>query len=614
MPTPVSLFSAWGIKCRWLLLFLCCGTASLSAQPSIEWIGDAGSWTVPGNWAILPGPGDGTPTLSDDVLISMEQAYVDLEGEESNIAEGFFGSLTLTSGGLISVQGYASLQGGDVILGTNNQENTIQVLNAGSTASFTSLTVASGNGTQGFFDVTNGGSAGMTTLTIGAGGKGSVNVGGGSADSVLTPEIITLAGGESSLSVSPLGLLITESLSAASGEITIGNNAVMKVEQQGVFTLATQGGQSVTMAVTGGQLQISSTQGAVAVVGEAGTATLTASAGAEISTDGLVLGAHAHSSGSLVVENASVRSFGQILVGPEGQGSIQVFGGATLTAQAADNTPQSIVLGSSLAGSGGTIIIGGGPDLQPGTVQAAEIRGDGPTPGEVVFAHAGTSYTFAPELNGSLAIEVAGGTTIWTGDNAFSGSLHVAAGTLLINGSHTPSTAPVNSVAANAVLGGNGALNGNTTVHGIISPGQNGQSDQADLGTLQIAGDVTWNAGPGQAWRWDLGPDNQADLLAITGSLRKGSGELFVFDFSGVSHVGDFTLLTWTESNEIALSEFAAIGFGPGHLLGQFSFAGDSLVVTVVPEPSTWLLLSTVAGLLAWRRIRRRGQPASTST
>lgn len=579
-------------------------TTTLRAQTfTIEWGGGSGDWLNAESWERIPGPGDGPPDDADDVLVSTPQNnLITLQGSEGDPQAGIFDSLTIGGGAAVSVQGFASLTGGDVIVGTNGSTAVLQVLFAESTLNLRDVTLGSGSGSEGELNVTQGGEAGLQSLVVGGGGKGTVFVSGGTNTAILTPVTMSVAGSSSSVTIATNGLIITEGLTMASGQLDIQGGGFMLVEQAGVFSIGSAGGQSAVVNVVGGELDVSATNSGTAVIGAAGEGSLFIGSGGAVSVDSLRLGDQQFSSGTVVVDGAEslLCSFGVVQIGNDGDGALTVLNGATLTARNADNVLQDILLGPATEYGSGTLTIGGSSSNAPGTVEAAQIHGTGTSPGHLVFAHSATNYVFDVPVTGYVEMAFTAGRTTLTATSSTFGNIGVTNATLVVNGDLDGSDPDRTiDVSADAILAGTGKITGKTTVDGIVSPGDGG------IGTLTLAGDVTWNADPMRPWRWDLGPDNQSDLLIVELSLLKGSGDEFVFDFGGQSHTGEFTLLFWGGTNEIALNEFHAVGFAPDHHLDSFSFSGSSLVVTVVPEPGTASLFTLGAVLLVVMTLRK---------
>jgi len=206
---------------------------------------------------------------------------------------------------------------------------------------------------------------------------------------------------------------------------------------------------------------------------------------------------------------------------------------------------------------------------------------------------------------GAIAVKKVGsGKWILAGSNTYTGGTEVNAGTLLVNGTLSTPGNPV-QVLAGATLGGIGVIGSAATVSGIVAPGSSG------IGTLTFSSGVTWNGGATAAsttdWLFDLGGSNTSDLANIAGNFTKGSGAAFRFDLGNATTQGSYTLASWTGSTTFSAGDFSYTNLGGGNT-GTFDVVGSSLVLTVVPEPTTTvgLIASGVAGLFAARRGRRR--------
>jgi autotransporter-associated beta strand protein len=195
------------------------------------------------------------------------------------------------------------------------------------------------------------------------------------------------------------------------------------------------------------------------------------------------------------------------------------------------------------------------------------------------------------------------GTWVLAGANDYTGGTTVSNGILYVNGSLANGNS--NSVASGATLGGTGVIGAVTTLSGRLAPGFGG------IGTLTFSNGVTWNggatAGTATDWLYDLGASNASDLVSITGNFTKGTGAAFRFDLGSATSQGIYTLASWTGSTTFSASDFSYANLG-GANTGTFDVVGSSLVLTIVPEPTTTLglIVSGVAGLFAARRGRRR--------
>lgn len=144
----------------------------------------------------------------------------------------------------------------------------------------------------------------------------------------------------------------------------------------------------------------------------------------------------------------------------------------------------------------------------------------------------------AAAASGSNVVNVAkNGTGKWilTGNNSYTGTTNVNAGTLLINGTQTG--AGLTTVAVGATLGGTGTLGGALANNGTVNPG-------ASVGTLNVHGNVTMNANSHYAVELS---GAAADKLAITGNLDLAALGNFL-DVTGVGTGSSWIIATYTGS------------------------------------------------------------------
>lgn len=243
----------------------------------------------------------------------------------------------------------------------------------------------------------------------------------------------------------------------------------------------------------------------------------------------------------------------------------------------------------------GAIAFGGTADVTRGLTLGGANTND-----NTLAATLGNNGTGAASLT-----KADSGKWILTGNNIYSGSTTVSAGTLLINGNQSAATGAV-TVASGATLGGSGTIGGATSITGILAPGNS-------IGTLSINANTTWvgalTAGSTTDWNFELGTSNSADLLNITGDFLadSASGTTFRFDFAGSTEQGVFTLVDWSGATNFSATDFTYTNLGGGNT-GSFAFNGSRLEFTVVPEPSACMLLGLGLGALFWRaRARKNG-------
>jgi fibronectin-binding autotransporter adhesin len=137
---------------------------------------------------------------------------------------------------------------------------------------------------------------------------------------------------------------------------------------------------------------------------------------------------------------------------------------------------------------------------------------------------------------GTNTVNVAkNGTGKWilTGNNTYTGTTNVNAGTLLING--TQSGNGLTTVAAGATLGGTGTLGGALTNNGTVNPG-------ASVGTLNVNGNTIMGANSHLAIELS---GASADKLAITGNLDL-SALANLLDVTGVGTGSSWVIATYT--------------------------------------------------------------------
>lgn len=200
-----------------------------------------------------------------------------------------------------------------------------------------------------------------------------------------------------------------------------------------------------------------------------------------------------------------------------------------------------------------------------------------------------------------------------------SGTSHVFPGQGLTLQSTGPSIAGFN-VRNGGILGGNGTLrtaathaysSGSTTLSDLtdsaitLSAGGSirpGTPDSLDTTTGDLTfGSLTWNGEASAIAQMflNLGAANDTDTIVLTGSLTKGTGTNFLFDFNGytTNASSTFTVMTFASQTGFVVEDFTSTGITlTGGATGAFVLDDTSLnyVITSASSPSayaTWLVL-----------------------
>jgi fibronectin-binding autotransporter adhesin len=224
-------------------------------------------------------------------------------------------------------------------------------------------------------------------------------------------------------------------------------------------------------------------------------------------------------------------------------------------------------------------------------------------------------FTGSTTLSRHASIEVAAnlsksgaGTMVLSGTGInYSGSTTVSAGTLLINGTQSESTAHI-YVTGTGVLGGTGSTNRNITFQ---SNGGSGGLNPGDvlvnngIGTFTVTGgNKTVTLLSDTQLTFDIQSGVSHDQFVVNGNLIL-DGLLNINDL-GVSQAGNFLLITYTGTFT-----------NNGLLLGSTPLGWDAVIntstsgqvwlqVNAIPEPSAAMLLSLGLGTLLCGCRRKR--------
>ncbi|WP_371424229.1 autotransporter domain-containing protein [Tardiphaga sp.] len=513
---------------------------SLGSGGRVDIVGAGSSWDTGNNYIYVGGAGSGTLAMSNggllttglgglrigdgppgigDVLVSGTGTAIQAGG--LSIGHAGQGSLTIyydatvTSNGQITLGALASGRGRLTLTDGGKLDATGQDLILGNLGT-AAMWIQSGGNVK----------TGTVSTALSAASTASVIVD-GQGSSWQTGDLYFGYLGGSTLVVSNGGT-ITTGTAATGSDVYVG---------YGSSASTTNASNSVTVTGPGSTW---TTHGALTIGHFADGQLKVTNGGAVVATDNAVIAARPGVTGIASVTGAgSSLTVGKALfVGGDnvnaGSGFLTIADGGTVSTGTV-NGAAIVYVGmsgttSAFLNIGDTMPALGGSLAAPGTLNAAEVfLGQF---AQANFSHTSANYTFAPKFSGVGTIAVYNGTTTFTADSsAFGGQTIVGGGTLVINGKLGGTL----DVLASGRLQGSGTM-GSTVVAGTVAPGNS-------IGTLNIAGNVTFNAG--SIYEVEVNAAGQSDRIVATGTATINGGSVKALAGTGnYAPATTYTILT----------------------------------------------------------------------
>jgi autotransporter-associated beta strand protein len=305
-----------------------------------------------------------------------------------------------------------------------------------------------------------------------------------------------------------------------------------------------------------------------------------------------------------------------------GSGSNRLSSTNTVTNfQLASGTSLRFTNSSNYTLTGSSLVLNGNV-AQSGS-SAVTIANNIALTGERTFslANSGGSINVSGNISGTASTaginKTGAGALILSGSNSYVGPTTVTLGTLVVNGTNTASAV---TVTPGATLLGTGRI-GATSVEGTINAGSGTSAGILQVASLSMLPDSIAKftiSGTGQGTGYnsikstgsiDLGNTN-LDLVMNNTSLLPNDSTYKLFDAATVTgNIAGIPNVTYV-GNELTFSETSS---GSGRWLAYDAASDQSLIfdassgtLTVVPEPSSMIMLAMAGGVAGVFGMRRR--------
>jgi autotransporter-associated beta strand protein len=300
-----------------------------------------------------------------------------------------------------------------------------------------------------------------------------------------------------------------------------------------------------------------------------------------------------------------------ILEGSNSYTGVTTLNTGTLRFSSIANGGVASAIGQSSNSSANLVLNGGTLDYTGST--ASTDRGFTVSSNSSINVGSGVSLNFSGSTTGGGTLTKAGlGTLEFSGSSVGHTSTTVSAGSLLVSG----------SLGGTIRVGNGGTLLGAGTIGGLTTLNSGANLTPGNgVGTMTFQNGLTLNAGSTVTMNIAGAVDGSADRINVSsGSLTRGGTVVLSFDSSLPDAYSDFTR-TYDLFSGSGTGNFTQVQLGglyagsltqAGSLWTQnngngyvFTFDQSTGDLTVIPEPSTWALLSFGAAFVVWR-VRRR--------
>ncbi|MFZ0435497.1 MAG: autotransporter-associated beta strand repeat-containing protein, partial [Chthoniobacterales bacterium] len=503
------------------------GFYAVSSNNSVLVTGSNSLWTSAGDLVVGRAGSGNTLVISNRSTVANVDGFIGFGATSSN------NSVLVTSNSLWT-------NSGGMNVGFTGSGNNLVMSNGGR--------VANGFGTIGFLAESSNNSVQVTGNNSTWTNSNELNVGlSGSSNSLVISDGGMVANGG--------GIIGNASTSSNNSVLVTGSDSLWS--NSGALTVGYAGAGSLTVAngatVTASGITIASQSGS------AGTLNIGSLGGAD-SAGTIAAATISFGSGMGILNFNQINSvtITNVIAGP-GNGVINQFGSGT-----------TILTGNNSGFSGLTTITNGTLQIGDGVAAGASVStGNFTNDSLLSFVPTATdTYTLSGNISGSGSITQRGnGTLILSGNNTYTGTTLISAGTLQLNGTNSAGDISVSG----GTLSGTGSATGSAVTVGsgaVIAPGSG-----SSIGTLSI-GSLTLNGGTLNI----LLDANSCSLLDVNGFSDLGGG----LHFSTNAVLNASTYIFLTNSGASFTNTFASVSNLPTGY--QLVYGGKSVYLQLISQ------------------------------